>query len=211
MSSDWGGTPHLSEKTCQTVNLDITRSLGEVKQRVNPSSVACLDYSEECVQYQSDTWFNHSCCRQCTGQNGIVVAKQHYPEPTVGALIFDPEGNLFLMRSHKWHDNYVVPGGHIELGERMEDALKREVKEETGLDIYDIELLCIQEFIYDDTFWERKHFIFFDFVCKANSKKVTLNDEAYDYTWISLQRASELPIDPYTKVAIEKYLAKIET
>ena len=137
----------------------------------------------------------------------MAMAKQQYPEPTVGALIFDSVGNLLLIRSHKWHDKYVVPGGHIELGERVEEALRREVKEETGLDVSDIEFLCIQEFIYDDNFWERKHFIFFDYVCKTNSKKVTLNDEAFDYTWVSLQEALELPIDPYTKVAIEKYIA----
>lgn len=136
------------------------------------------------------------------------MAKQQYPEPTVGALIFDSEGNLLLIRSHKWLDNYVVPGGHIELGENIEEALRREVKEETGLDVYDIEFLCIQEFIYDDTFWEKKHFIFFDYVCKTSSKKVALNDEAYEYTWVSLQEALELPIDPYTKCAIEKYIAR---
>ncbi len=137
------------------------------------------------------------------------MAKQQYPEPTVGALIFNPDGDLFLMRSHKWHDNYVVPGGHIELGERIEDALRREAKEETGLDIYDVELLCVQEFIYDDTFWEKKHFIFFDYVCKTNSTKVTLNDEAHEYTWVSIQEAFELPIDPYTKSAIEKYIERM--
>ena len=65
------------------------------------------------------------------------MAKQQFPEPTVGALIFNPEGKLLLMRSHKWRDKYVVPGGHIELGEHIEDALKREVKEETGLDVTD--------------------------------------------------------------------------
>ena len=58
---------------------------------------------------------------------------QHYPEPTVGALIFDPEGHLFLMRSHKWAGRYVVPGGHVELGETLGAALRREVAEETGL------------------------------------------------------------------------------
>ena len=43
--------------------------------------------------------------------------EQRYPEPTVGALILGPEGKLFLMQSHKWRDKYVIPGGHIELGE----------------------------------------------------------------------------------------------
>ena len=60
---------------------------------------------------------------------------QQYPEPTVGALIFNLEGKLFLMRSHKWRGQYAVPGGHIELGETMEQALRREVKEETNLDL----------------------------------------------------------------------------
>jgi len=138
------------------------------------------------------------------------MAQQQYPEPTVGALIFDSEDKLFLMRSHKWHDNYVVPGGHIELGERSEDALIREVKEETGLDVYDLELLCIQEFIYDEAFWKRKHFIFFDYVCKTDSKNVILNYEAYDYTWVSLDDSFDLPIDPYTEIAIEAFLKRKE-
>ena len=51
------------------------------------------------------------------------MPEQQYPEPTVGALIFNPEGKVFLMRSHKWRGKWVLPGGHIELGERMEDAL----------------------------------------------------------------------------------------
>jgi len=73
---------------------------------------------------------------------------QKYPEPTVGALIFNSKDQLFLMKSHKWRDNYVVPGGHIELGETLKDALIREVKEETNLDIYDIEFLLFQEFTF---------------------------------------------------------------
>ncbi len=77
---------------------------------------------------------------------------QHYPEPTVGALIFDPAGRLFLMQSHKWCGRYVVPGGHVELGETLEAALRREVAEETGLTIRDIRFVCTQEFIYDPAF-----------------------------------------------------------
>ncbi len=87
------------------------------------------------------------------------MAEQSYPEPTVGALIYNPEGKLLLVRSHKWRDKYVVPGGHIELGETALEALKREVKEETGLDIYAIEYIAFQEFIFDDAFWKKRHFI----------------------------------------------------
>jgi nucleoside triphosphatase len=136
------------------------------------------------------------------------MAAQQYPEPTVGALIFDPAGRLFLMRSHKWRDRYVVPGGHIELGERMEEALRREVKEETGLDVYGIEFLAFQEFIHDEDFWKRRHFIFFDFSCHTRTTDVTLNDEAQAYVWVPLDEALALDVEPYTRRAIEAYVAR---
>lgn len=136
------------------------------------------------------------------------MPSHQYPEPTVGGLIFNPEGKLFLMRSHKWKDNYTIPGGHIELGERMEGALIREIKEETHLDIYDIEFILHQEFIYDDAFWKKKHFIFFDFAAKTNSTEVKLNHEAQDYIWVDLDGVFDLPLDAYTKRAVEAYIDK---
>jgi len=133
-------------------------------------------------------------------------SRQQYPEPTCGALIFNPAGKILLMKSHKWKDRYVIPGGHIELGEKIEDALKREIKEETGLDVYDIEFICFQEFIFDDAFWKKKHFIFFDFACKTNSKEVKLNSEGQEFAWVTLKEALKLPVEPYTKKAIEEYI-----
>jgi len=136
------------------------------------------------------------------------AADQRYPEPTVGALIFNPEGRLFLMSSHKWRGKWVLPGGHIELGERMEDALRREVKEETNLEIRDLEFLCFQEFIYDDRFWKPSHFIFFDFACRTDSTEVRLNDEAQEYLWVTLDEALTLPVEHYTAVALREYLKR---
>lgn len=137
-----------------------------------------------------------------------IMPEQKYPEPTVGALILNRNGELFLMRSHKWRDNYVMPGGHIELGERVEEALRREIKEETALDIYDVQFLGFQEFVYDEAFWKRRHFIFFDYVCRTDSVDVSLNDEAEEYVWVTPEAALGLPIEPYTRDAIETYLQK---
>jgi len=133
---------------------------------------------------------------------------QQYPEPTVGALIFSPEGKLFLMRSHKWRDKYVIPGGHIELGESMEQALRREIKEETGLDIDNIEFIGFQEFILDDAFWKKRHFVFFDYACTTESVQVTLNDEAQEYIWVPLAEALALPVEPYTWRTIQTYIQR---
>lgn len=114
------------------------------------------------------------------------------------------------MKSHKWRGKYVVPGGHIELGETMEEALVREVKEETGLDVFDIQFLCFQEFIYDESFWKSRHYIFFDFVCRSKTRWANLNHEAQEFVWVTPQQALEMPVDHYTEVAIRRYLESVE-
>lgn len=134
------------------------------------------------------------------------MTKQDYPHPTVGALIFNPEGKMLLVRTHKFHDKYVVPGGHIEVGEKMTDALIRETKEETGLDVYDLEFIFFQEFIQDESFWKKMHFIFFDFACKTDSNEVRLNEEAQSYVWVTMKEALALPIDAYTGNAIRELM-----
>jgi nucleoside triphosphatase len=135
------------------------------------------------------------------------MSKKQFPEPTVGIFIFNQQGELLLLQSHKWPGAYVVPGGHVELGERLEETAVREAKEETGLDIYDLEFIHFQQFIYDPAFWKKRHFIFFDFAARTDSTKVVLNDEAQDYIWIDPQEALGLSLDSYTRLSIEKYIA----
>ncbi|MFL7869888.1 MAG: NUDIX domain-containing protein [Anaerolineales bacterium] len=134
------------------------------------------------------------------------MSKQQFPEPTVGIFIFNQQGKLLLLQSHKWPGAYVVPGGHVELGERLEEAAVREAKEETGLDIYDLEFIHFQQFIHDPAFWKKRHFIFFDFAARTDSTDVVLNDEAQEHIWIDPQEALELPLDSYTRTSIERYL-----
>jgi nucleoside triphosphatase len=136
------------------------------------------------------------------------MGEQVFPEPTVGVFIFNPSNELLLLKSHKWPGKYVIPGGHVELGERIEEAAVREAKEETGLDIYDLKFICFQEFIHDPSFWKRKHFIFFDYTCRTDSLGVTLNDEAEEHVWVKLEAALHLPVDSYTRHSLEKIVAR---
>lgn len=76
-----------------------------------------------------------------------MAEEKKYPKIAIGAIIVNKEGKIFLMKGKKFENKYIPPGGHIEWGEKMEDALKREVKEETGLDIYDFSLLNNYEFV----------------------------------------------------------------
>jgi nucleoside triphosphatase len=136
------------------------------------------------------------------------MSGQQFPEPTVGALIFNSENKIFLMKSYKWKNKYVIPGGHVELGETLKQALKREIREETGLAIFNIKFLLMQEFIYDKAFWQKKHFLFLDFYCRTKAKKVLLNSEGQEYIWVSLKKALSLPIEPYTGKAIKEYMRR---
>ncbi len=136
------------------------------------------------------------------------MPNQQFPEPTVGAFIFNAKGELLLLESHKWPGHYVVPGGHVELGEQLEEAVVREVKEETGLNVRDVEFINFQQFIYDPAFWKKRHFIFFDFSCKTDSTDVQLNDEAQAHIWVDPCQALTMELDTYTRRSLEEWVRR---
>ncbi|MBS4535245.1 NUDIX domain-containing protein [Clostridium sp. D2Q-14] len=125
-----------------------------------------------------------------------------YPEPTVGAIIFNPDNKVLLCKSHKWNNKYIIPGGHIELGEKMEEALRREILEETGLEIYDIQLISVKESVYNKAFHEKKHFIFIDYICKTDSYNVVLNEEAQEYKWVDLREIDNYELGGFVKTLL---------
>ena len=93
---------------------------------------------------------------------------QNYPEATVGALIVNDKEEILLVRSHKWGRKYTVPGGHIELGEQSQTAVKREVREEVGLEVQPVRLLLIQEAIYPADYIKHEHYIFLDYLFRTH-------------------------------------------
>ena len=136
---------------------------------------------------------------------------QAYPEGTVGALVVRATGEVLIVQSEKWGDKYTVPGGHIELGERAEDAIVREVKEETGLDCVVEELLFVQQAIYPKGFYKHEHYIFMDYVCKATSSEVKLDRrELQSFLWMRPEEALKLDLEEYTRKFVEKYISYVK-
>lgn len=135
---------------------------------------------------------------------------QNYPEATVGALIVNNERQILLVKSYKWGNRYTVPGGHIELGERSEEAVKREIKEEVGLDVEPIRILLVQEAIFPKDYIKHEHYIFMDYLCRTSSSAVKLdNKEIQDYLWVSPDRALQLDLESFTRNLIAEYLSDV--
>jgi len=136
---------------------------------------------------------------------------QQYPEATVGALILNSKGEVLIVRSSKWNNKYTVPGGHIELGERAEDAIRREVKEETCLDVEVDRLLLVQQAIYPRFYHKHEHFVFMDYLCRAKGTNVKLDGkELQHYVWVNPRDALKLDIEQYTRNFVTKYLQELE-
>lgn len=121
---------------------------------------------------------------------------EEYAVPATGALILNENDEIFLMKSPKWENQWLVPGGKVEKGDSMEKTVKKEVREETGLEVTDIEFLEAKDGGNPEDFERDTHFIFLNFVCKALNQEVVLDErEAVDYRWIDPQKALEGNLD----------------
>ena len=135
--------------------------------------------------------------------------KYNYPEAVVGALIVNNENKLLFCKSAKWKGKYSIFGGHVEYGEKMEDAAIREVKEETGLDVKVISLIGTSNSIFSSKFYEKKHFIFLDFLCQYNggSDEIKVSDEhENEYQWVSMEEAKKLDLSQGSELILGEYI-----
>ncbi len=137
------------------------------------------------------------------------MTDKKYPKVVIGALIYDDEGNILLGRSHKWQDKWVVFWGHVEWWEGIEEAIHREVLEETSLVIENIQLVSIQESILSPEFHEEKHMVFLNYCMHKKSGTVLLNNEVEEYVWIQPEKAlNSLNINASSRVFIQKFIDK---
>jgi phosphoglycolate phosphatase len=126
------------------------------------------------------------------------------PVPTVGALVFNARGEVLMIRTQKWSDLWGIPGGKIKQGESSVEALRREIREETDLEIADIEFALVQDCIHSKEFYRDAHFILLNYVCRCVSEpEVRLNEEAQEFRWVPMCDALELELNQPTRILLE--------
>jgi ADP-ribose pyrophosphatase YjhB (NUDIX family) len=130
---------------------------------------------------------------------------RRYPLPTVGALIVSPRDRLLLIRTHKWGDRWGVPGGKVDWGESLLEAVHREVREETGLTIDDVRWGPVQEAVLHPEFHRPAHFVLINVVARSRGEEVTLNDEAQAYAWCTPDEAEALDLNEPTRRLLAHY------
>jgi 8-oxo-dGTP diphosphatase len=114
--------------------------------------------------------------------------------PAVGAVISDEAGRILLVqRAHEPAvGRWSLPGGRVERGESRRQALVREVKEETGLDVVVVEQLGSLVIAVDDG----ASYDVVDFRCRVVGGAIRAGDDAADVRWFQLTEISGLSTSP---------------
>ena len=117
------------------------------------------------------------------------------PELAVSAAIFRNGEVLVVRRAGAPAKGlWTLPGGRVEVGETLVDAVRREVIEETALSIDVLGLAGYREIILPQAVGERgRHFVILPFAARWISGEIVLNDELSDGRWMAVEAVAGLP------------------
>jgi 8-oxo-dGTP pyrophosphatase MutT (NUDIX family) len=119
----------------------------------------------------------------------------------VKAVIQNKDGKFLIVREG---ERWQAVGGRLDKGEKLEDGLRRETQEETGITDLEIGRVIHVDEWFAKPEGELKHIVALFFSCKASPDKITLSDEHQEYAWVSpdeLERYGDL-IEKEIKQAI---------
>jgi mutator protein MutT len=106
------------------------------------------------------------------------------PAVGVGGVVVH-DGRVLLIRRGKQplYGRWVVPGGTVELGEPLEQALVREMREETGLEVEPVELLTVFDRIERDGTRVLYHYVIADYLCRLLRGEARAGSDALEVAW----------------------------
>lgn len=124
----------------------------------------------------------------------------------VGALIFDGDQILLVERGKDPLKGYwSLPGGVLETGETLAEGVRREVREETGLEVEPLGVVQIFERIIRDAAGEAEyHYVLIDYECRVIGGSLRAADDVSRVEWVPRAKLAEFRITTGTLPVIEK-------
>jgi 8-oxo-dGTP diphosphatase len=123
--------------------------------------------------------------------------KREYPDAPlvgIGAVIIERDRVVLVQRGHApLLGEWSIPGGAVELGETVREAVIREAREETGLDVKPIALLGVfDRIVQDEDGGVRYHYVLVDFLCRRVSGELRAACDCDGAQWFTAQAAADI-------------------
>ena len=115
------------------------------------------------------------------------------------SAVIEKDGKILLGRKEKdrgpYPNTWHIPGGGVELDkESLEEAITREIKEETGLEVENLEKLAFDEDFANNKHGELTHYVFLVFKCSCKSGEPKPSDDLVELEWFNREQLQELPL-----------------
>jgi ADP-ribose pyrophosphatase YjhB (NUDIX family) len=135
-----------------------------------------------------------------------------YPElPVVGVgAVILREGRVLIVRraNPPLQGQWSIPGGALDLGEKLRDGVAREVREETGLEVEVGPVLDVFDSIFPDAEGRTQyHYVLIDYLCRPLSGTATAASDASELRWARPDELETLGMKQVTIEAIRKAVA----
>jgi 8-oxo-dGTP diphosphatase len=126
----------------------------------------------------------------------------------VGGIVEDEQGNILLVKTH--HGGWVFPGGQVEVGENLIDALTREIKEESGIDVHISNLIGVYSNTgihkWYDGITDVPTKLMLDYVCKPIGGELATSLETTEVKWIKKEKVLDFISAPAIRTRYKAYL-----
>lgn len=100
---------------------------------------------------------------------------------------------------------WSIPGGLVEVGEKLSEAAARETEEETGIKVDILELINVFDMIDQDGDKKVKyHYVLVDFLSKPTGGKERASDEVSEIRWVTFEEAKTMDLTRTARKALEE-------
>lgn len=121
-------------------------------------------------------------------------------------------GDEVLLVKMKQSGKFFFPGGAVDVGEPMEEAVRREIREEAGVEVKELEFLMMKEtfFAYGDRAYHALNFVYIAEVASGEELVCTdLEDEAHEPQWVKVSKLTPEVMQSFGWEVIVKFFSKI--